>query len=145
MTYRSNSRQSLAFTPWDDYHKPPAPKLREPENPKSIEVIDFKITDNTLNITFYREGILKEEFNSINLNTIFKWAITSKEIQSVYEIPYYDKVNDEEYIVIYPYTSESGTAEEINNNRFMRWLNELTNEGLELILKHFLEKQTLIY
>lgn len=130
--------QSLASTTWDDYHNPPAPKLLEPENPKPIEVVHFKVTEESLDITFYREGILKEEFKSIDHDTLYEWAVISKDIQVVYELPYYDQESDEEYIRIYPSTSEQGTAEQINANRFERWLKELQDADIERILKSIL-------
>ena len=130
--------QSLASTTWDDYHNPPAPKLREPENPKPIEVIHFKVTAESVDITFYREGILKEEFKSIDRDTLYEWAVSSKDIQSVYELPYYDHESDDEYLVVYPPTAELGTAEQINANRFERWLKELQDADIERILKSIL-------
>lgn len=129
---------SLAATTWDDYHETPAPKLLEPENPKPIEVIHFKVTDESLDITFYREGILNEQFESIDRDTLCEWAVSSKDIQAVYELPYYDQESDDEYLVIYPPTSEVGTAEQINANRFERWLKELQDADIERILKSIL-------
>lgn len=128
---------SLSSSPWDDYHRSPAPELLEPENPKPFDIISHKLTAEALEVTYYTEGILKELFISIDRDDLWKWAVDNKEIHQVYEMPFYDTESDEEYLVIYPPTAEIGTAEQINANRFDRWLKELQDEGLERILKAF--------
>ena len=127
-------KRPLAATTWDDFHPAPAPKLREPENPKPVEIIHFKATKEALEITYYLEGILKEHFKSVDLDTLKEWAVENKEINVVYELPYYDQDSGEEYLTLYPATSEIGTAEQININRFEKWLKELTEEDCERIL-----------
>jgi len=130
----SAMKRSLASTTWDDFLRPPSPRLLEPQNPKAIEVIHFKTTAEALEITYYREGILKEQFESVDLDTLKEWAVENKEINVVYELPYYDQDSGEEYLTVYPATSEIGTAEQININRFEKWLKELTEEDCERII-----------
>lgn len=131
--------RSLASTTWDDFLRPPSPKLLEPQNPKAIEVIHFKATSEALEITYYREGILKEQFESIDLDTLREWAFEKNEIAAVYELPYYDEENGEEYLVVYPPTSEPGNAEQINCNRFERWVKSLNDTDIERILQSILK------
>lgn len=128
---------SLSSSPWDDYHRPPAPELLEPKNPKSFDIISHKLTAEALEVTYYTEGVLKELFISIDRDDLWKWAVDNKEIHQVYEMPFYDPESDEEYLVIYPPTAEPGTAEQINAIRFDSWLKELQDEGLERIVKVF--------
>ena len=129
---------SLASTTWDDYHRPPAPKRIEPETPKAIDVIHFKATKENIEITYYLEGILKEQFKSVDIDTLRQWAIDDKNLLEVYELPCYNSENDEEYTLIYPATSETGTAEQINQARLDAFIKGLTAESIEIMLEKHL-------
>lgn len=109
--------------------------LLEPENPKAIEVISSKRNDEGVEVLFYREGSLKESFEQLTTEFLWDWAVRNKYIFPVYELPFYDHENGEEYTVIYPPTSETGTAEEINETYLKRFLQGLNDWTIEQILK----------
>jgi hypothetical protein len=126
---------SLASTTWDDFHHPPAPKLREPENPKLFDIINTKVKGEFLEVLYYLEGQGKEILDRFFISDVASWAIKQRYIFQVYELPVYDQESDEEYMVVYPPTSEYGTAEEINANRLRLFLSGMTNEIAEHLLR----------
>ncbi len=109
--------------------------LLEPENPKAIEVISFSRNAEGVGVLFYREGELKECFEQIKMSALWDWAVKNKYIFPVYELPVYDQENNEEYMVVYPPTSESGTADEVNATYLKRFIEGLNDWTIEQILK----------
>lgn len=124
----------LSSTTWDDFHRPPAPNLNEPEAIKPMDIIKIKTKDDYLEILYYVEGQGKEIIDRFSFAQVADWAVKERYIVRQYELPVYDQENDEEYLVLYPPTSDYGTAEEINENRLRRFLSEMTPEIAEHLL-----------
>ena len=104
--------------------------LKEPEIGR-YEIIKHKVTSDGIEVLYYLDGQGKEIFDKIEIDTIRQWAIDNKDIFVVWELPFYDPESDEEYLAVYPPTSEMGTADEINENRLARFLKSIDADLLE--------------
>lgn len=104
--------------------------LKEPEI-RRYEIIKHKVTSDGIEVLYYLDGQGKEIFDKIEIDTIRQWAIDNKDIFVVWELPFYDPESDEEYLAVYPPTSEMGTADEINENRLARFLKSIDADLLE--------------
>lgn len=127
-------RQSLSNNIWEIGERPYLPLL-EHENPKPIELISFHLAPDGLEVLYYVDGQGREIFDKVPMSALWDWAVKNKYIFPVYELPVYDQENDEEYTVVYPPTSEPGTADEVNAIYFKRFLEGLNDWTIEQILK----------
>lgn len=101
---------------------------------KPVEVVECKIGLEDICFTYYVEGTGKEMSGRILLSELIEWAIKTKVIFKVWEIPVYQ--GDEEYVKICPPTSEEGTAKEINDRREREFVESIPNKTE--ILEQFL-------